>query len=337
MDDDTLWGWRISFEDTHQGASHGRLFDPQGKMVGRGSASACRQLRLEHLRRSSDWAAPSRMLIPTLGGRQWWTDTYLHCGWRIQQHYRTSRYRLLDPYGLRRAQGTFTRCRLAAEYFRVQRNIQWDQDSLVLIVHGLLRSGSSCAGLLRHLRQQGHQAYTWEYASAKTPLDNAAESLRHTLNHLHDIHRVHLITHSLGSLVVRSALAQHSHPKVRSLVSIFPPSQGSQLAERMHGWKPYQWLTGPVGQEIRPQQISQLPPPNIPTMVIAGSKGWGVGRLLGVAQPSDGTVSVAETRLPDCEHHTVPRGHSFGMNHPTVCDLVSDWLQRQSDAGEKHP
>ena len=47
----------------------------------------------------------------TLGGKQFWEDVFYYQKWRIQRHYRTRKYRLLDNWDICRAKGTFEECR----------------------------------------------------------------------------------------------------------------------------------------------------------------------------------------------------------------------------------
>ena len=47
------------------------------------------------------------LAVPTLGGRQFWSDRLVYGGWRIQENFLTGHSRLLDAGNVRRAWGTF--------------------------------------------------------------------------------------------------------------------------------------------------------------------------------------------------------------------------------------
>ena len=58
-------------------------------------------------------AEPVNIPVKTLGGTQFWADTYVHAGWRIQKNVFTGHFRLLDTQNIRRAWGTLADCRSA--------------------------------------------------------------------------------------------------------------------------------------------------------------------------------------------------------------------------------
>ncbi len=55
---------------------------------------------------SSD-EAPPKIPVKTLGGLQFWSDTYIHAGWRIQTNLISGHFRLLDPDNVRHSWGSF--------------------------------------------------------------------------------------------------------------------------------------------------------------------------------------------------------------------------------------
>ena len=46
----------------------------------------------------------------TYGGAMFWEDVFFYQRWRIQRHCFSKIYRLLDPWDIRRAQGSFQVC-----------------------------------------------------------------------------------------------------------------------------------------------------------------------------------------------------------------------------------
>jgi hypothetical protein len=61
---------------------------------------------------------------------------------------------------------------------------------------------------------------------------------------------------------------------------------------------------------------------------IAGTKPTGVGRMVGLEGPSDGTVAVAETRLPCATDHVeVPASHSGLVVSRAVAGHVAAFLR----------
>ncbi|TVR43763.1 MAG: alpha/beta fold hydrolase [Planctomycetota bacterium] len=311
-----------------------QLLDQRQRLLLRGSLQDCAKLRLRLLRQRY---GPGRMNLPlrTFGGRQLWMDILLCAGWRIQQHVVSGHARLLDPQLRRRAWGSVAQMRIHLETERLRQGLRWQQPQLVLLVHGILRSAQSMNGLARHLNDQGFQAHTLTYASSQVGVERAGACLANLIQGLVGIDRLDLVGHSMGSLVIRQALAQlgpEQQARIGRLVFLGPPSQGSMVAESMHDWWLYRWLTGPAGQDLRPGSAQQLAVPNHPTLVIAGSRGIGIGRLRGIGKESDGTVSLEEAQLPGATLHTLPTGHSFMMDNVEAQVAVWAWLR-----GEQPP
>ena len=75
----------------------------------------------------SAWAqlppgAKPNITAPTGGGKQFWTDQFVHHGWRIQRNIYTGHCRLLDNKDFRRAWGTYQGCQ--REFRRLSRQLR---------------------------------------------------------------------------------------------------------------------------------------------------------------------------------------------------------------------
>ena len=307
--------------------------------------------------------------LPTCGGLQLWGDVFWGCGWRIQQHVWTSHHRLLDPLGIRRAWGDPAACRTVYEDRRVALGLQ-PQRRLVLALAGLGRTRHALASVAAAIGAADDLALI-AYPSTRAPLAAQAARLRQLLADLHGVERVAIVTHSLGALVARMALAapevgrvpaavgrslvqrnrnagrpasggrqsrparesgsrsepfqlqRAGWPRIDGVVMLFPPNRGAALADRWQHTLPYRWLLGPAGQEVTTAAAAAVPPPCDPFVIIAGGRGDGRGRNRHLAGDDDGTVRVAETRLPGARaHHVIDVGHTFGMRDARVLDAV---------------
>ncbi len=267
--------------------------------------------------------------FPTLGGMQFWADLWVHAGWRIQENAVSGHCRLLDPSDVRLAWGSFDECRAAFDEMKERRPIRTPAPRRVLLLHGLGRTRRSMETLAAALREAGFEADTVAYASTRRGLAEHADRLGRLLDGLEGAEEVSFVTHSLGALVVRTALARGgawtSRLRLGRVVMVTPPNRGSVLAERFGGFPPYQWVAGPSGQEVAPAGVCDLPPPPCRFGIVAGtSRGEGNPLIPG---PDDGIVGVEETRLDGAEDFLLlDAGHAFMMEKPEVVLAVKSFL-----------
>ena len=110
-----------------------------------------------------------------------------------------------------------------------------------------------------------------------------------------------------------------------------PPNQGSELADIANGSSLLRAILGPTvvqlgtGEESLP---NRLPPPWYELGIIAGVDDINPIGSFFVPGPSDGTVSVASTRLAGMRDFvTVHKSHTFIMRSADVADYVINFLR----------
>lgn len=219
--------------------------------------------------------------------------------------------------------------------------------STVLLLHGLGRSARSMAPLARQLRAAGFRTTNLDYPSTCHPIDALVdEHVRPAVNTVRDDAPLHVVTHSLGGILVRRLAERHGLPGRTRVVMIAPPNAGSPLADALHDRWPFRWWCGPAlrelgtGDEALPPHLDALDGDGVEVGVIAGDRDiypWFRPLLDG---PSDGLVSVEGTKLEGMADFTVVRaGHAFIMRHSTVVDEVVHFLRhgrfRNGDAGDR--
>lgn len=264
------------------------------------------------------------MAVPTLGGAQLWSDVRWREGWRVQRHVLSRWHRLLDPHDHAHALGTEQACERALDARVSPRH----HEHLVVVLHGLGRSRRSMRPMVRALEATGHDVAWLDYASTRQTLREHGRAVATLLAHV-DATRVSFVTHSLGGLVARLALAElegasegsprgslrERLPRPHRLVMCAPPSRGAAMARLLHAnvrglARP---VFGPVLDELA--QGLDVPLPTIPFLVIAGAKGERINPLL--EGPDDGIVTVEETKLDGMTAHLVVDAiHTFVMGHP---------------------
>ena len=97
--------------------------------------------------------------FPTLGGMQFWNDVQIVNGHKIQQHVWTKHYRLLDENNWRLAWGDLASCRALIP------RLESNDETLVLLIHGMGRSHFSMMNLRKKLREKGYKAECVSYSS----------------------------------------------------------------------------------------------------------------------------------------------------------------------------
>src|SRR5438876_1620958 len=107
---------------------------------------------------------------------------------------------------------------------------------MVILVHGLLATKVIMRSLARSLKGVFSKVVNWGYQSLWSPIELHGRQLAELLQHLdrdaaHD--RIHLVTHSMGSIIGRIALAEYQPSRFGRFVMIAPPNRGSHIAARL--------------------------------------------------------------------------------------------------------
>jgi len=124
-----------------------------------------------------------------------------------------------------------------------------------------------------------------------------------------------------------------------------PPNRGSELADIANGSTLLRAMLGPTVVQLGTGEDSlpnRLPPPWYELGVIAGVDDINPIGSFFVPAPSDGTVSVASTRLAGMSDFvTVRKSHTFIMRSVNVADYIIRFLRTghfvSSDAPSSSP
>jgi pimeloyl-ACP methyl ester carboxylesterase len=136
------------------------------------------------------------------------------------------------------------------------------------------------------------------------------------LNDDPSVDRFHLVTHSMGSILARAALANNEFSSLDRVVMLGPPHRGSRVAThlaRMLGW-----LCRPLAQLSDGQNsfVNNLAEPT----------GYEIGII---AAERDRVVRVENTRLTNqVDHIVVKSGHTSMLFQPEVVDLIESFLRQ---------
>ena len=175
--------------------------------------------------------------------------------------------------------------------------------SEVILVHGLWFGSWAMARLAKKLQAEGFRVRRFSYQTTTGDLRAHATELREFAR-ASQADQLHFASHSLGGLVTLAMLgAQEGLPPGR-VVLMGSPLDGSIVARRSGKVPGAEKLLGEIRSTL--ERGYEYLPSDRETGMIAGSKAFGLGLLVGGAgKPGDGTVAVRETLAAGLKDHLV--------------------------------
>jgi pimeloyl-ACP methyl ester carboxylesterase len=190
---------------------------------------------------------------------------------------------------------------------------------VIVLLHGYAAARWWMVPLARHFAARGIRPINWGYASLFQPLESHATRLADDLRGLDResrTRRIDLVTHSMGCIVARVALAKYRPAKCGRWVMMAPPHGGSYVATL---FSPLVGRWSPPVRELsdRPDSyVRRLPPPD--------------GIEFGVVEATgDWMVRSASTRVPGERDRLIVRAlHSTMLWQKGVDRQVLHFLDR---------
>ena len=171
----------------------------------------------------------------------------------------------------------------------------------VVLVHGLLHRGLMMRSLARFLNAHGYPVRIYDYKTTRSGVAAHGRMFAAWLRNLPENEQLALVTHSMGGLLARAALAELAGTPVAArigrVVMLAPPHAGSQVAEDVvQKFPPSKWLVRPLPELSNRADAAcrALPVP----------RGYEIGVIAG---DRDGKVSIESTRLAGMTGHIVLR------------------------------
>jgi pimeloyl-ACP methyl ester carboxylesterase len=280
------------------------------------------------------------LVSPTLGGRQFWADELFFHRWHIQRNVFTGHYRLLDARGLRHAWGTFAQCRAKLERIKRDRRLPPMRGRVVIVLHGLFRSAASMRRMSRYLAGQGgYSVFNVNYPSTRQSMAEHARGLSQIIRGLEGIEELYFVAHSLGSLVIRHYLADHTREedgvrpdaRIKRIVMLGPPNRGARLAEFFGRSRLFELAAGAAAGQLARQWQSleaKLAAPACEFGILAGGRGKDAGYNPWLREDNDLVVSVETTRLAGAADFAVlPVLHTLMMDDARVQQYTLTFLE----------
>ncbi len=204
----------------------------------------------------------------------------------------------------------------------------------VIVLHGLARTSLSMKWIEWELEDYGYVVVNPTYPSltygieelSRTTVGPAVEECRARTRGA-----INFVTHSLGGILVRVYLARNELPDLGRVVMLGPPNQGSEIADWVTSFGVLEGIRPRVVEELSKEVESvprRLGPVRFDLGVIAGNRNRRAF-LPGVPEePSDGTVTVAETRVEGMHDFIeLPVTHTFMVWDDGVMHQILVYLQ----------
>ncbi len=197
----------------------------------------------------------------------------------------------------------------------------------VILVHGLWMGGWVMQGLRLRLSRRGFAAYTFAYPSVAQSLDEHARRLALRIGELPEP-VIHLVGHSLGGLVILRCLRNHGERRIRRVVLMGTPVRACMAGRRLEHLLAGKRLLG-ASRDIW-RSLPEVFRPRCELGVIAGSRPWGLGRMLmRLPGTNDGVVRLEETEAAGMRDRIVlPLSHSGMLVSAHVACEVAAFLER---------
>jgi hypothetical protein len=202
-----------------------------------------------------------------------------------------------------------------------------------VLVHGLGRTARSMRRLAAEGERRGYRVRNLGYDSRKAGILAHAERVGRALSALPDDGPLHAVTHSMGGIVLRAALAGGwvAAERIGRVVMIAPPNGGSELADLLGRTPLLRLVVGPAGPELRTGAggiPGGLPSSPCELGVIAGAASRRTLAESLFGGPNDGKVSVVRASVDGMRDLlVVSRGHTFIMNDPEVIAQAFHFLE----------
>ena len=229
------------------------------------------------------------------------------------------------------------RARIALWLLLVLQSTQLNAQQLeecVVLLHGLARTSDSMGEMERKLQAAGFLVVNIGYPSREHSVEYLAQqAVTEGLTGCteHDAKRVHFVTHSMGSILVRYYFKDQADSRLGRVVMLGPPNQGAELVDALAEFPGFGLLNGPSGLQLGTDEEGitlTLGEVDFELGIIAGNRTVNPLFAALIPGPDDGKVSVESTRVAGMKAHIVlPVTHTWMMFNNEVIEQVISFLK----------
>lgn len=203
----------------------------------------------------------------------------------------------------------------------------------VILLHGMGRSSASMKQIETALHGEGYVVINVDYPSTAHSIEFLSTNFvppAITQCQSSGADTINFVTHSLGGILVRYLLQNYHIEGLGKIIMLSPPNHGSEVADALKDWAPYNWAMGPPGQQLgtgADDLAKSLKPIPGDIGIITGEVSydpWFSGILPG---QDDGKVTVESAKLDEMKDFLiVESGHTFIMNSDSVIAQILYFL-----------
>lgn len=212
-----------------------------------------------------------------------------------------------------------------------------DTNDYVVLLHGISKDPKIMQKIERFLESLGYQVRNIGYPSMEYSIDALSQQVWENIQKAcpDPNKKIHFVVHSLGALITRKILSQHSLPNCGRVVMIAPPNHGTEVVDFLVKFNFYRKKFGPAGMELitGPHGFAAKLPQkaDFDVGIIAGNCStladlpftWFV-----LPSKSDGKVTITSTKLEGMRDHIiVPASHPEIPNNPITAHQVAYFLK----------
>lgn len=211
-----------------------------------------------------------------------------------------------------------------------------DKNSLpnecVILLHGLARSAHSMDKMAERLTLQGYKVLNIDYPSRSYSIEQLAEkTISDALAQCQGM-PVSFVTHSMGGILVRQFLSNHTVKNLNKVVMLGPPNKGTEIVDKLSNIPGFHLVNGDAGMQLGTGALSvpnQLGKANFNVGIIAGTQSINLILSSLIPDTDDGKVSVESTKVDGMNDHIeMPTTHVFMMRNDAVIEQVLHYLKQ---------
>lgn len=190
------------------------------------------------------------------------------------------------------------------------------QRDAVVLIHGLAGSRLVLLPLWARMRRRWPNCKMWSYNSWRYSIEHHAKNLSTFFEqHCKSFDRLHVIAHSMGSIVLRTSLVNHVPENFGRTVFLGPPHQGTPAADKFCGWWGQRWQTVAQLQAGEQSFVNRLP-------------GWTYGQACVIRADGDFLIPPDRTQLSGIdEYASVPGPHSYLLFSAKAAELAVRFIE----------